>query len=946
MFRPDVRSIEKLIARLNQSISARKDEENARCLLDEAFEYLENLSNIDQSALAPMQIDRLFSRAKHSEKSMKIALELINQRKDTILFFKGKQNCFSELSQTFKSTSSSFVKSKIAEIFSNIFSCPMWPILSLNGMDEIVAKICRNVMHDVSNSNWLNSLKNLVKPESDSVENIISEGKSRAERVDGLPDILMKLFLESEKFRTENFSNAIGWLADDSPDGGIDRILKNMTEKLPNHKKLMKTVINEWSIGGKLSTGAKNFDNFSKFIWWTRRFISGDEKIVLQNILDLIVLDNPDHLCDRIGQKLIHFIPIVLASGHDASEILQKVFGNEKYENCRKKLLLDESLRESELCWKYFEVSEILSSNIKISDELFEFILSKEITESQAQELLSRISSSESDQIFKIIEQFPGLIGRLTAAQQLKIAKSSNGSKLLNKALQGNQTINPVVLSELVDSPEIEKSLKWDVISKYDFDLENFYPLELYELLKFKGFLTDKTSRKIISCLDFSSELSEIMISDSPNMSEEFRSLLMVDDRFRTSELPKMKTPSLKVFYNLIKIDQFCALTENWEKSQILDACLENLVCLESFVILEKVICEESAPQVVEKLFSQRKQLFTSISYFEETKDALGSLMIKISSVLPEKEINLDFPRLILATYSATLSQADRKIFDAFRKISSRLDISELRPFLFGQAAQENLENENSDSEKRLNQNESRLFISEINKDLVRGTMRNFPYFLKFQDNPKDDLSAPGIYDIRFLLMALCDCTRSSASIDTVQLIKSGALSLAFLSSCLIDDELRSIGLETISRIREHAFLFRWGNFNLVPALFHLFDLVNDPEKPLDGIAAQFFARAAILLVKPEHEFYQPVMAGIVHMAEWSNCVPDFLDYFWSTLDQRGKRLWLMDLIHDGINRREDLKALNYYHAIDFILASAFGSGKEHYLRYYYQGFTLIFFNL
>ena len=116
---------------------------------------------------------------------------------------------------------------------------------------------------------------------------------------------------------------------------------------------------------------------------------------------------------------------------------------------------MNESLRESELCWKYFEVSEILSSTIKISDELFDFILSKEITESQAQEVLSRISSSESDKIFKIIEQFPALIGGLTAAQQLKIAKSSNGSKLLNKALQGNQTINPVVLSELVDSPEI-----------------------------------------------------------------------------------------------------------------------------------------------------------------------------------------------------------------------------------------------------------------------------------------------------------------------------------------------------------------------------------------------------------------------------------------------------------------------------------------------------------
>ena len=65
------------------------------------------------------------------------------------------------------------------------------------------------------------------------------------------------------------------------------------------------------------------------------------------------------------------------------------------------------------------------------------------------------------------------------------------------------------------------------------------------------------------------------------------------------------------------------------------------------------------------------------------------------------------------------------------------MDVSELRPFLFGKAACENWDN--NAEEKRLNQNESRLFISELDIDFVRATVKTFPYFLKFEDNPEDD---------------------------------------------------------------------------------------------------------------------------------------------------------------------------------------------------------------
>ena len=74
-------------------------------------------------------------------------------------------------------------------------------------------------------------------------------------------------------------------------------------------------------------------------------------------------------------------------------------------------------------------------------------------------------------------------------------------------------------------------------------------------------------------------------------------------------------------------------------------------------------------------------------------------------------------------------------------------------------------------------------------------------------------------------------------------------------------------------------------------------------------------------------------MAGVVHMEPFENSVPDFIDFFWPTIDQREKRIWILNLINDGLNKKGDIKTLFYYHAIDFILSSMVNANGFYYLR-------------
>ena len=58
-------------------------------VLHSCFDYLIELDELDPTSLAPLMLEKLFSRSKHSAVAMKSAIKIINSRKSSILFFKG-----------------------------------------------------------------------------------------------------------------------------------------------------------------------------------------------------------------------------------------------------------------------------------------------------------------------------------------------------------------------------------------------------------------------------------------------------------------------------------------------------------------------------------------------------------------------------------------------------------------------------------------------------------------------------------------------------------------------------------------------------------------------------------------------------------------------------------------------------------------------------------------
>ena len=90
------------------------------------------------------------------------------------------------------------------------------------------------------------------------------------------------------------------------------------------------------------------------------------------------------------------------------------------------------------------------------------------------------------------------------------------------------------------------------------------------------------------------------------------------------------------------------------------------------------------------------------------------------------------------------------------------------------------------------------------------------------------------------------------------------------------------------------------------------------------------------LIVKPEHEFYQGIMAGVTHLEQPVHSIPDFIDDFWTSREQKEHRIWLLTLISDGIKRRDDLSSVYYYFALDAILHAMVNCDRNYYMRYIY----------
>jgi len=93
--------------------------------------------------LATVKLENFISKMSNCEKSAIILIQLIDKRKDSILFFKGKRTPFSELVSLACQFDCYSTKRKMAacEVLTKLLDFPVWPLLSQKREDlEAVAK--------------------------------------------------------------------------------------------------------------------------------------------------------------------------------------------------------------------------------------------------------------------------------------------------------------------------------------------------------------------------------------------------------------------------------------------------------------------------------------------------------------------------------------------------------------------------------------------------------------------------------------------------------------------------------------------------------------------------------------------------------------------------------------------------------------------------------------
>ena len=76
-------------------------------------------------------------------------------------------------------------------------------------------------------------------------------------------------------------------------------------------------------------------------------------------------------------------------------------------------------------------------------------------------------------------------------------------------------------------------------------------------------------------------------------------------------------------------------------------------------------------------------------------------------------------------------------------------------------------------------------------------------------------------------------------------------------------------------------------------------------------------------------------MAGLVHLEQPVYSIPDFIEHFWPQRDHRAHRLWVLEIIRDGLRTKHDLAVLDHYYALDNIIgAMVAGNDRSYYVRF------------
>jgi len=254
------------------------------------------------------------------------------------------------------------------------------------------------------------------------------------------------------------------------------------------------------------------------------------------------------------------------------------------------------------------------------------------------------------------------------------------------KKYQTVKPLNPVVMEEILTTPNVPVTCKWHILQIYD-DVGFLPPSVIFEIFKLRNFFHDQISTKILKEVDFSTEpVYTELVKCSSEIPAEFKISLFKIDKYRAAECENvLVTKSVKILYNLMEVDFFQLASAKWSWQEMAELCLEQLINIESLKVLTFIVKSSNSDKIFEMIknhiLAERTTLLAAISFYEATKSTFANLLLSLAE---KSELSVEFIRLILCCYQCSLSASDQILFKAYKVATENVDVSELRPFLFG----------------------------------------------------------------------------------------------------------------------------------------------------------------------------------------------------------------------------------------------------------------------
>ncbi|XP_033629244.1 nucleolar pre-ribosomal-associated protein 1-like isoform X2 [Asterias rubens] len=294
------------------------------------------------------------------------------------------------------------------------------------------------------------------------------------------------------------------------------------------------------------------------------------------------------------------------------------------------------------------------------------------------------------------------------------------------------------------------------------------------------------------------------------------------------------------------------------------------------------------------------------------TKESLVLLMLTMVRLEPLCCHKAHYPVLIGA-YDPTLSTANAALLMILRQYEMNQASSfEDRPTSWGQVAISKHQSQKALGKSLWQQSTMKEILQQLEPDTLQDSSTHFPLHRKLQiayDSCTPDIWSHR-YDPCFLFPLFSHLLAPECLVDCQQFIESRALALTLAGLSSYDSDMRQAAYHIMTFYLGHLEGARFRGRREVYYLMHcLKNSITEPNMRVPCVLGVFVARAALLMLTPEHFLYPVILQYLLIKPQLQiTSVPLFSRLVYSSSFKHGEECsWMVSLLTDGLQDSVDV---------------------------------------